>query len=226
MAVPNKRASTAEVAADRRKQILQAAVEVFAERGFHRTRVSDIAKRAGVAYGLIYHYFESKEAVLNAVFETNWSVFLKVLRDLRDGEEPRSALDKLGSVADMLLDALDVAPAIMQVVIQEISRSDRFVEVQKLDAFREGFVVVKDIIAEGQRRGELRADIDAMVAAHAFFGALETVCTGVMIRQLESGPEPSRRTKHTVHALLLDGMRAEPSAHGEASSATATIGNR
>jgi AcrR family transcriptional regulator len=74
MAAPQKK-TQADVAADRKKQILAAAVEVFAERGFHRTRVSDIAKRAGVAYGLIYHYFDSKDAVLNAVFEENWNVF-------------------------------------------------------------------------------------------------------------------------------------------------------
>jgi AcrR family transcriptional regulator len=204
----HKRPATA-AAADRKKQILKAAVEVFAERGFHRTRVSDIARRAGVAYGLIYHYFDSKDAVLNAVFETNWSVFLKVLRDLRDAEAPRHALEKLRSVADLLLDALEVAPAIMQVVIQEVSRSDRFVEVQKLDAFREGFELVRGMIADGQARGELRGDIDPMVAAHAFFGALETVCTGVMLEQLAAGPEQAERTKRTVHALLLDGLRPE-----------------
>lgn len=195
------------IAADRKKQILKAAVEVFAERGFHRTRVSDIARRAGVAYGLIYHYFDSKDAVLNAVFETNWSVFLKVLRDLKDAETPSHALDKLASVADLLLDALEVAPAIMQVVIQEVSRSDRFVEVQKLDAFREGFRLVREIIEDGQQRDEIRADVDPVVVAHAFFGALETVCTGVMLEQIASGPEPARRTKQTVHALLLDGLR-------------------
>ena len=80
--------------ADRRKQILQAAVEVFAERGFHKTRVSDIARKADVAYGLIYHYFESKDHVLACVFEENWSIFLKVLRDLRDDGQ-RTSTNKI-----------------------------------------------------------------------------------------------------------------------------------
>lgn len=194
-----------EPSKDRRKQILSAAVEVFAERGFHRTRVSDIAKRAGVAYGLIYHYFESKDAVLNAVFENNWSVFLKVLRDLREDPD-KQAMERLRSVADLLLDALEVAPAIMQVVIQEVSRSDRFVEAEKLDAFREGFELVRDIIADGQARGELRSDIDPLVAAHAFFGALEAVCTGVLLEQLRGDAGSAEQTKHTVRAMLLDGL--------------------
>lgn len=211
MAVQKRHVAAVDVAGDRRKQILGAAVEVFAERGFHRTRVSDIAKRAGVAYGLIYHYFESKDAVLNAVFETNWAVFLKVVRDLR-ADPKLTAFDRLGAIADVFLDALEVAPAIMQVVIREVSRSDRFVEVQKLAAFREGFDLMCAVFEDGQAAGEIRSDIDPRVAAHAFFGALETVCTGVMLEQLRSGSEHSARTKHTVHALLLGGLRppAEP----------------
>lgn len=201
-----KPATSESAAKERKKQILTAAVEVFAERGFHRTRVSDIAKRAGVAYGLIYHYFESKDAVLNAVFENNWAVFLKVLGDLR-GDTDKTALERLGAVAELLLDALEVAPAIMQVVIQEVSRSDRFVEAEKLDAFREGFDLVRAIIADGQAAGQIRSDIDPLVAAHALFGALETVCTGVLLEQLRGGASTAALTKHTVKAMLLDGLR-------------------
>ena len=117
---------------DRRKQILKAAVDVFAERGFHRTRVSDIAKKADVAYGLIYHYFDSKDDVLDSVFRDNWSIFLKVLKDLRD-DRSKSVVERLGIVIDSLLEALYVAPAVVQVIIQEVSRSDRFVEKEKYE---------------------------------------------------------------------------------------------
>lgn len=205
MATSKSAAGTADVAADRRRQILQAAVEVFAERGFHRTRVADIARRAGVAYGLIYHYFDSKDAVLQAVFESNWSVFLKVVRDLR-ADASRTALERLGAVVDLFLDALEVAPAIMQVVIQEISRSDRFVEEEKLEAFREGFELLAGVISDGQERGEIRRDVDPLVSAHAFLGALETVCMGLtLIPRAEGGTSPS--VKPTMRALLLDGLR-------------------
>ncbi len=189
---------------DRRRRILDAAVEVFAERGFHRTRVSDIAKRAGVAYGLIYHYFDSKEAVLDAVFEVNWAVFLEGLRTL--AAEPGPAMGKLRSIADMVLDLLDVAPDIVQVVIQEVSRSDRFVEAKKLQAFREGFERLGAIVAEGQARGELRSDIDPLAAAHAVLGALETVATAVLLGSLGHRDERAalRRTMHAV----LDGLGA------------------
>ena len=61
-------AARADRQADRRRQILDAAVKVFARNGFHRARVGDIAEEAGVAYGLVYHYFSSKEALLETIF--------------------------------------------------------------------------------------------------------------------------------------------------------------
>ena len=69
----------AEVTVDKRRQILDAAVRVFARQGFHSTRVSDIADEAGVAYGLVYHYFDSKEQVLNELFSERWSLLLAAI---------------------------------------------------------------------------------------------------------------------------------------------------
>lgn len=217
MAQPNPSPGS-DVARDRRKQILQAAVEVFAERGFHRTRVSDIAKQAGVAYGLIYHYFDSKDHVLNSVFEENWSVFLKVIRDLSEDPE-LGAAEKLDRISGLLIDALQVAPRIIQVIIQEISRSDRFVHAEKVSAFNEGFDIVHDIIAAGQRAGELRASIEPRVAAYMFFGALETICTGAMLKAIDcETPEQAEAVKRTVREVMLAGMRAGPAAESEKSA--------
>lgn len=208
MAEAAKKGAGSDVARDRRKQILKAAVEVFAERGFHRTRVSDIAKKAGVAYGLIYHYFESKDHVLNSVFEENWSVFLKVIQDLAADEGLRAA-EKLERISALLVDALQVAPRIIQVIIQEISRSDRFVHAEKVSAFNEGFDIVHDIIAAGQASGELRPGIEPRVAAYMFFGALETICTGAMLHAIECHtPEQADAVKRTVREVMLAGMLA------------------
>ncbi|MEQ8273278.1 MAG: helix-turn-helix domain-containing protein [Deltaproteobacteria bacterium] len=209
MGRPEKR-TQADVAADRKKQILKAAVEVFAERGFHRTRVSDIAKQAGVAYGLIYHYFDSKDDVLNSVFDENWSVFMKVLQDLRDNPD-MAAADKLSSVSALLIDALEVAPSIIQVIIQEISRSDRFVHSEKITAFTDAFGVVHAIIEQGQQSGELDATLDPLVGAYTFFGALETVCTGFMLGAIQCNTkEETERVKHTVNRIMLNGMIKDP----------------
>ena len=209
--MPSGARKTGEIAPDRRKQILRAAVEVFAERGFHRTRVSDIAQRAGVAYGLIYHYFESKDDVLNSVFEENWNVFLKVLRDLRDNPA-QTAAAKLRSVAELLIDALEVAPSIIQVIIQEILRSNRFAQSEKVSAFNDAFSIVREIIEAGQAAGDLRSTIDAQVAAYMFFGALETVCTGFMLNAIACDtPEKTARVKATVNEVMLRGLSEDHS---------------
>ena len=200
--------SEAVVAADRKKQILKAAIEVFAERGFHRTRVSDIAKRAGVAYGLIYHYFDSKDDVLNSLFEENWAVFLKVVRDVADNRE-LPAPTKLEAVAALLIDALQVAPSIIQVIIQEVSRSDRFVHPKKVAAFNEAFAVVEQILDEGKRTGTIKAGIHSTVGAYIFFGALETVCTGFTLGAIKcSTKEEAETVKQTFRQILLEGLKA------------------
>ncbi len=199
--------SPPDVTQERRKQILRAAVEVFAEKGFHRTRVSDVARQAGVAYGLIYHYFESKDALLNSIFEENWAVFLKVLDDLKQQPE-LSAVDRLFQVAELLIDALQVVPTTIQVIIQEVSRSGRFVQPGKLQAFESALTAIEDIICQGQAAREIDPSTDRRVMAHMFMGALETVCTGVVIGQIAcDSPEDSEVIKETIRRVLTGGMR-------------------
>ncbi len=82
---------------DKRRNILDAAIKVFARQGFHSTRVSDIADEAGVAYGLVYHYFDSKDEVLNELFTERWSLLLTAIEEAdASAESPRS---KLAAVA-------------------------------------------------------------------------------------------------------------------------------
>ena len=69
-------ATAASNAPDKRRMILDAAVRVFARQGFHHCRVSDVADEAGVAYGLVYHYFNSKEEILNTLFLERWQIML------------------------------------------------------------------------------------------------------------------------------------------------------
>ena len=81
-------AREAAPAVDKRRLILDAAVRVFARQGFHTCRVSDIADEAGVAYGLVYHYFQSKDEVLDTLFLERWELLLA--RDRRDRRAARS----------------------------------------------------------------------------------------------------------------------------------------
>src|SRR5207237_2701167 len=104
--------SRAAAAADKRRQILDAAIRVFATRGFHACRVSDVADEAGVAYGLVYHYFGSKEEILNTLFSERWQLMLDAIVEI-DGRNQLSARDKLGQVAGFIIDSYRHEPALI-----------------------------------------------------------------------------------------------------------------
>ena len=75
----------AEQTIDRRRELLDAAVRVFARKGFHASRVGDIAEEAGVAHGLLYHYFRSKDEVLETIFRESWELLVRRHRPHRVG---------------------------------------------------------------------------------------------------------------------------------------------
>ena len=85
---------------ERRRQILDAAVRAFAKKGYHAWRVSDIAEEAGVAYGLVYHYFESKDAVLEAVFREMWGMMVGAINAVQElDDSPREQLRKACAIS-------------------------------------------------------------------------------------------------------------------------------
>ena len=78
------------------KQIVDAAVIVIAENGYHQAQVSKIAKQAGVADGTIYLYFENKEDILISVFNEKMAVFVEALQDIiENGSTSRDKLSRM-----------------------------------------------------------------------------------------------------------------------------------
>ena len=114
-------ASARPQAADKRRLILDAAVRVFARQGFHTCRVSDIADEAGVAYGLVYHYFGSKDEILDTLFLERWDVLLEAIREV--DREPAPARDKLYAIASFIVDSYRHDPDLMKVIIVEVTRA-------------------------------------------------------------------------------------------------------
>ena len=160
---------------DKRELILKAAVKTFAHKGFHGTRVSDIAAEAGIAYGLIYHYFKNKEEILNAIFHDKWSLFLAILRNIdRDNSDLRT---KLLAIATFFIDSYRQVPDLMEVLVLEIIHSSRFLEDKNLDAFRESFRIMEGIFERAQDEGTLRKTMDARVSSFLFLGSVETILT-------------------------------------------------
>ena len=123
---------------DKRRLILDAAVRVFAHRGFHHCRVSDVADEAGVAYGLVYHYFSSKEEILNTLFLERWQIMLDAIAEI-DEREDLPTRDKLYEVASFIVDSYRHDPDLMKVIIVEVTRAANSFGQVHLEKIREAY---------------------------------------------------------------------------------------
>jgi TetR/AcrR family fatty acid metabolism transcriptional regulator len=162
-------------AADKRRLILDAAVRVFARQGFHTCRVSDIADEAGVAYGLVYHYFSSKEEILDTLFLERWGLMLDAIADADQRE--RSARDKLMAIAAFIVDSYRHDPNVMKVIIVEVTRAANTFGRTHLARIQEAYGQIAAIVARAQQEGAFRPEIDPELAALAFYGLIEQVLT-------------------------------------------------
>jgi TetR/AcrR family transcriptional regulator, fatty acid metabolism regulator protein len=190
-------------AEDKRQQILAAAVRVFAAHGYDASRVGDVAKEAGVAYGLVYHYFGSKEAVLEAVFREQWG---RLLRAVALAEETgETAPEQLELVVKIVLRAWRDDPDLVRLLVNEITRSPHIQD--ELDEIGQGFASLERIVVRGQREGTFRPDIDARVAAFMLYGALEEVLTGWVLGRLPDDADAVAAAEREVIATLVGGLR-------------------
>ncbi|MDJ0788258.1 MAG: TetR/AcrR family transcriptional regulator [Myxococcota bacterium] len=189
---------------EKRDLILDAAIEVFASKGYHGARVSDIAREAGIAYGLVYHYFKNKEEILSTIFEERWTGFLEAVEDVAGSS--RSAEDRLLSVAALVLNGYRLHPQWVKVLVLEIQRSSRFSEPTQLRAVGRLVDAVERIVRSGQESGELRKEVDPSIAAYVFMGALDLVITGLVlgVTRLEGGEEDARAYHLSVAQNLME----------------------
>ncbi|MCC6640597.1 MAG: TetR/AcrR family transcriptional regulator [Deltaproteobacteria bacterium] len=197
---------------DKREAILGAAIKVFARSGYHRARVSDIAREAGIAYGLVYHYFKNKEEILETIFAERWSTFLAAVDGVSHRDTP--AADKLVSVAALILNAYRLHPEWVKVLVLEIQRSSRFAEPGQIRAVSALMQAVARILRAGQEAGELRPDLDPDVACYVFIGALELVVTSLVLDliRLDGTADDAReyylKVARTVVDIFLNGLAA------------------
>ncbi|MFL5971311.1 MAG: TetR/AcrR family transcriptional regulator [Gaiellaceae bacterium] len=196
-------AARADRQADRRRQILDAAVKVFARNGFHRARVGDIAEEAGVAYGLVYHYFSSKEALLETIFRDTWTQMLARVREVEGSRADAS--EQVRQVTALLLRTWRRDPDLVRVLVREVTRSPHVQ--QEIEEITEGMKALERIIERGQETGEFRSQIDPRLAAVVFYGALDEILTGWVLGQLPDTDEDIAQAESNVVQLLVEGMR-------------------
>ncbi len=190
--------------ADKRTRILDAAIRVFAEHGYHGARVGDIAEDAGVAHGLLYHYFASKDDVLRTIFVENWGALIARFRAVEASAE--HAPVKLEGIAKILLRTWRNDPALVTVMVREVARSPQLQD--RVDEVREAFAIVQRVIEDGQASGVFRPDLDARLASWVVYGGLEEVLTGWVLGQLPDGDAEVARAEQTAIELTLGGLRA------------------
>jgi TetR/AcrR family fatty acid metabolism transcriptional regulator len=191
-------------AESRRDELLAAAVRVFARKGYHTCRVSDIADEAGASHGLVYHYFSSKDEVLETIFRDTWQ--LLVAETERIEASGARLPEQLRRFARIYLGSWLATPELIGVLVREIARSPQVGET--VDEIGGVFRSLARMIEAARDRGEVRPDCDATLAAWAVYGALEEILTGWVLGQLPGEEEDVERAIATVVGVTSAGLAA------------------
>ena len=201
---------------DKRRMILDAAVVAFAKRGFHACRVSDIADEANVAYGLVYHYFRSKDEVLDTLFLDRWNVLLAVISEIDGKQLP--VREKLYEIASFIVESYRHDPDLMKVIIVEVTRAANSFGRTHLGKIREAYALIAEIVAKAQADGTFKREVTPEFAALAFYGAIEQVLTGWIFDMLPHGEAEFHDAKAMVVETICGGLEA---ASGRSASSSA-----
>ena len=189
---------------DKPRRILDAAVRVFAAQGYDASRVGDIAKEAGVAYGLVYHYYESKELVLEAVFREAWGRLLAAVALAE--ETGADASEQLELVVKIVLRTWRDDPDLVRLLVREVTRNPHIQD--ELDEIGQAFASLERMVRRGQADGTFRAELDPKLAAWMLYGALEEVLTGWVLGQLPDDAAAVSAAEREVTATMVGGLRA------------------
>lgn len=190
--------------ADRRRQILDAAVRAFARRGYEACRVGDISTEAGVAYGLVYHYFTSKEEILETIFRDTWNRMLEAIAAVEALEEPADV--QLRKVIAIVLRTWKTDSDLVRVLVREVTRTPHLQS--EVTEIQLAFDALERIVQRGQRDGSFRRNIDTRLVAWSLYGALEELLTGWVMGQLPGGDDDVTRAERTLHDLYCRGLLA------------------
>jgi TetR/AcrR family fatty acid metabolism transcriptional regulator len=151
---------------------LEAALRVFAERGFYNAKVSEVAKAAGVADGTIYLYFKNKDDLLIQLFEDRMDFLIQRLNE-ELGRSGGTVVARIRRLILLHLQIASIAPDLAEFITVELRQSSRFVKEYDNPKFSEYLRVLRDLVEEGQRDGSIRADLDARLIVRTMFGALD-----------------------------------------------------
>ena len=188
----------AVAAEEKRRTILDAAARVFARKGFHTSRVGDIAEEAGVAHGLLYHYFSSKDEVLETIFREHWTALLERVHEAEQtGDDP---IEQLQGIAAAMFEGWLNEPDVVKVVVREIARTEEITE--HVGELVRPIGAIRRVIERGQAQRVLRDDLDASTAAVIFYGGIDELISGWVLGRIPGdADEVASAERHLVEVL-------------------------
>lgn len=160
---------------DKPQQIIEAAVRVFARKGYYNSRVTDIAKEAGIAAGTIYLYFRTKDDILVTLFREKMAQFVGSLRKAI-ADEP-DAVAKLSRLIRLHFEMLEEDPQLAEVVQVELRQGQKFFRGASTHEIGSYFALITSVLEEGVAAGRFRAGLPVKVATKALFGAMDQMAT-------------------------------------------------
>jgi TetR/AcrR family fatty acid metabolism transcriptional regulator len=185
--------------------ILDAAIKVFADKGYFGARVSDIAQEAGIAYGLVYHYFKNKEDLLISIYRTRWGQFDQaVRRAMAQKDDPR---EMIRSIISFLFHSYKNNPRMIEVMVLDITKSARFFNEDNIKRFKDVFELISEIVRLGQQRGIFKESLDAKLAAYVLYGSMERIMLlWVLEGKRAITDQEVRSATDMVAGILLSGL--------------------
>jgi len=192
---------------NKRNLITNAAVDVFAEKGFHQARVADIARKAGVADGTIYLYFKNKEDLLLSVFEEKMDYLLTELGiALQDINDP---VERIRQFAQFHFRQVRENRAAAEVLQVELRLSNKFLKEYRPEKLWAYLSVFGQIVREGQASGDFDPDLDPFIAMWAFFGSIDEIAMQWVLSK-NSERFSLERAAEQVAEVFIRGMRSSP----------------
>src|SRR5258705_4353212 len=191
---------------DKPQQIIEAAVRVFARKGYYNSRVSDIAREAGIAAGTIYLYFKTKDDILVTLFRDKMAEFVDSLRKAIAGEA--DAARKVRTLVRLHFSLLERDPELAQVLQVELRQGQKFfrgASGQEIGAY---FALIGSVLEEGVGEGRFRSSLSVKVATKMLFGAMDQMATSWVL-----GKRGYRlaATADALGRIFLPGVAATPS---------------
>lgn len=187
-------------------------MRVFARKGFHASRVGDIAEEAGVAHGLLYHYFSSKNEVLETIFREHWTTLLERIHAVESSGDP--PVEQLRGIVQAMFHSWRHEPDVVRVVIREIARSAEIS--QRVGELVRPIGAIRRIFERGQAGGDFRRDVDADMAAVIVYGAIDELITGWVLGRLPGDEADVANAEHHIVEVLAAGLSAAAEQRGEA----------